>query len=485
MKLRRWISMGLVAVLLAGCGNGAGTVTSSPGAGTTGTPTETPAAAGETLELTYQYWDLIPDQETVFKNFTDSYKEETGNTVTIKGQFVSDAGWEDILKTQIASGSGPEVFHMDLNNASAWKDNVIQPLSPYFEDSFWEQFVPTAIDVWKLDGAYYAVPNSFSVCGILYNKEMFAEAGIQVDSTTRWTLDDFDGALEKLYSTFGNKTITHTDGKQYPYYYLGTTATMYWWWLLWGQGGVSPVETNNIAQAAYVDGIMKIAEYANKGYLTTNGDVLPAKTSNSFSTAGNVAMLLTGDWTPTAFYRTENGIGEEAVPMASTYGSLPYPVGKDGKVHTEIYNQGVVLNKNLTGTRAQIGADFIEYMTTGDAWLAARGPEVGGLGIPARQEWATAYAKDWFPQADQRDAFVWTAENGLITSPDYHLEGIDVTTPITEVINFAYGEALKPDYNAEATRQKVVEKLEAAQKSLNTQYKESGITPDNPDATVK
>jgi ABC-type glycerol-3-phosphate transport system substrate-binding protein len=107
------------------------------------------------IKLTYQYWDLIPEQEKIFAKFSEEYKEKTGIEVSIDGQYISDAGWEDTLKTQVAAGSGPDVFHLDLGMASSWRDAVIQPMSPYYEKDFWDQFIPSTIDAWKFDDEYY------------------------------------------------------------------------------------------------------------------------------------------------------------------------------------------------------------------------------------------------------------------------------------------------------------------------------------------
>jgi ABC-type glycerol-3-phosphate transport system substrate-binding protein len=440
----------------------------------------------ESIKLTYQYWDLIPNQDQIFQKFTEEYKKETGINVTVEGQYVTDAGWEDTLKTQIAAGSGPDVFHMDLNNFSAWKDAVMQPLSPYFEKDFWNQFVPSAINVWKSDDQYYAVPNSFSVVAFLYNKEMFKNAGINVDGNTRWTLQDFEAAMAKIHDTYNGKTVKYTDGKDYPYYTVGTRSLMYWWWLFWGYGGKSLAETNNIAQNAYADAIMKIADYADKGWVTNSADVLPGKTTTAFSSAANVAIYPTGDWTPTTFYRQDKGIEGTQVPLKVDYGSITVPLGNDGKVHAEMYNQGVVMNKNLTGWKAQAAAAFIKYMTTTDAWMGARGPQAGGLGIPAKKDWNEQYATTWFDKPEQRSAFVWEANNGVITSPDYNVGGVDLYTPIQDALTLAYDEAVKAGpMDAAAVRAKVVAKLEEGQKSLNTQLQENGVKLDNPDAKIQ
>lgn len=441
----------------------------------------------ESIKLTYQYWDLIPNQDQIFAKFTEEYKKETGINVTIEGQYVTDAGWEDTLKTQVAAGSGPDVFHLDLNLFSAWRDAVIQPLTPYFDKTHWDQFVPSAINVWKADDEYYAVPNSFSVVAFLYNKEMFKNAGINIDSkTTRWTLKDFEDAMAKLSETYKGKTVKYSDGKEYPYYVVGTRSLMYWWWLFWSYGGKSLAETNNIAQNAYADAIMKIADYADKGWVVNAADVQPGKTTTAFSSAANVAIYPTGDWTPTTFYRQDKGIEGTKVPLAVDYGSLTVPLGTDGKVHAEMYNQGVVMNKNLTSWKAQAAAAFINYMTATDAWMGARGPEAGGLGIPARKEWNEKYATSWFDKPDQRSAFVWEANNGVITSPDYNVGGVDLYTPIQDALTLAYDEAVKPGaYDAAALRAKVVAKLEEGQKSLNIQLQENGVKLSNADAKIK
>ncbi|MEO2078618.1 MAG: hypothetical protein ABGX20_25240 [Bacillus sp. (in: firmicutes)] len=438
------------------------------------------------IKLTYQYWDLIPNQDELFAKFSKDYKAKTGINVTINGQYITDAGWEDTLKTQVAAGGGPDVFHLDLGLASSWRDAVIQPLSPYYKKDFWNQFIPSAINVWKFDADYYAVPNSFSVVDFLYNKEMFKNAGVNVDSSTRWSLEDFEVAMQKIHDTYQGKTVKYEDGKTYPYYTVGTASLMYWWWLFWSYGGESLNKTNNIAQKEYVDAIMKIAGYADKGWVTNSADVQPGKVTIAFSSAANVAIYPTGDWTPTTFYRKDKGIGEARVPQKVDYGSLVVPLGKDGKPHAEMYNQGVVMNKNLSGWKADAAAEFIKYMTTTDAWMGARGPEAGGLGIPARKEWAKEYATTWFEKPEERDAFVWTANNGVITSSDYHVNGVDMYTPVQDALTLAYNAAVKAGpMDEDAVRKQVIAKLEEGQKSLNTQLQENDIKLDNPSGKIK
>ncbi len=437
------------------------------------------------ITLTYQYWDLIPNQDEIFSKFTEEYLAETGITVNIDGQFVSGGDWESTVKTQIAAGSGPDVFHLDLGKFSGFRP-VLQPIDKYFEDDFWDQFVPSAIDVWNYNDEQYAISNSFSVVSFLYNKTMFEEAGLDYNSDSEITLDEFEHIMETLYNTYNGKTVTDDDGNEYPYYVVGGTSAMYWWWMFFGFGGEALADTNNVAQEAYVDAAMKIAEYADKGWVVNANEIVPDKTSTAFSTAGNVAMYSTGDWTPTFFYRTHNGIGTDAMPITVDYASLKAPVGIDGKTHSEMYNQGIVMNKNLEGDRAEAAAALIEYMGSTDAWLAARGPEVGGLGIPAKKDWNAEYSTSWFDKPEQRSAFVDVANNGTIHTSDYNVGAVDLWGPVQESINVAYAAAIEDGpLDEAAVRAQVIEVLENGQKSINEQLAENGLESDNPDATIK
>ncbi len=501
-KACKLISLALTAVmlvtLLAACGGTTPPSTTPDSSGTPATSTASTTPAGgpaepteakpASIELNYAYWDFLPDQENIFADFAAQYKEKTGIDVTVEGVLVTDANWQDTFKTQVAAGSGPDVFHLDANWLSAWGDTVIQPIDQYFDASFWDQFVPAANEMWLKDGKHYAVSNSYSVISVLYNEKMVADAGATVPSTTgTWSLEEFEAAMEKIYNYHKDKKITYTDGKEYPYYVIGTTSTMYYFWLMYGpMGGIPMAETNNIAQNAYADAIVKIAEWVDKGWVSPSADVQPGNTTVAFSAGANVAFSLTGDWTATSFYRQDHGIGGEKIPLAVSYSSCPTPLGKDGKVVSEMYNQGVVMNKNLTGWKAHSAAALIEYMTTSDAWLRARGPEVGGLGLPARTEWSTQYATTWFEKPAEREAFIWTAENGRICSPDYNAGGIDLTTKLTEVIKAVVTEAQKDGaLDLAATRATVVTELEKQQQLLNLELTENGIELDNPDAKIK
>ncbi|MEG1501373.1 MAG: hypothetical protein RR396_05390, partial [Clostridiales bacterium] len=253
--------------------------------------------------------------------------------IKVAGQLVT-GDWQDTQKTQIAAGGGSDVFHLDLNWLSAWADNVIQPLDPYIEADFWDQFVPNASDVWMKDGKHYAASNSYSVISVLYNEKMIKDAGATVPAYNEtWTLEQFEAAMEKVYTYHQDQKITYSDGKEYPYYILGTTSAMYFYWLMYGpMGGIPMADTNNIAQNAYADAIVKMGEWIDKGWVTPSAEVEPGQGTVAFSAGGNVAFSITGDWTPTGFYRKANGIGEEKTPLTVSYSSCPTPVGKDGKV---------------------------------------------------------------------------------------------------------------------------------------------------------
>lgn len=484
MKAKRILAVILAAAMCTGAfaGCSGDTTTSSAGAASTDGTTEESqggeTATGDPVTLTWLN-SVQVDVTPYIEEFTKQYEEETGVPVTIEITASTD-DWMDTVKTAVAAGSGPDIWNMDVNWLSAWKDTVIQPLDPYIDSSVFEQYSENGIDLWKSGDHYYALPVTFSVVGFMYNKDLTDELGLDMSKT--WTFEEFESYLEKADEQLKGKTVTYSDGNEYPYILLGSSHTMYYWWLLVGvEGGTALCDTNNIAQNAFVEGILKMAEWRSKGW--TVQQVTPGNTTAAFSDAGNVLFWPTGDWTITALVRQPLGIESEPLPVNTNYASIAAPLGADGKSHTEVYNQGMVMNKNVQGEAAKAGAEFIRYMTN-DAWNDVYGPGAYNYSLPGRTDWMEEYTS-WLPDESAGSGFLETLEEGVIHSPDYNAGGIDLTSSVQNVVEAAYAEVEANGYNEDTLRSLIVSKLESEQELLNVQLQENGIELDNPDAKVK
>ena len=183
----------------------------------------------ESITIDYSYNGVL-DVEPYLTAFEEYFEATYGIPVTVNLQTAPDD--IDVIKTAVAAGSGPDLWHMDVNYFSSFRGNVIQPLSTYLDDDIWAEYLDNGVGVWKYEDDCYALPVSFSVVGMLYNKTALEDAGITLGTT--WTIDEFESALETAYACYKDKTVTYSDGNEYPYFMLSTQHTMYYWWLFYG-----------------------------------------------------------------------------------------------------------------------------------------------------------------------------------------------------------------------------------------------------------
>ncbi|WP_347553214.1 extracellular solute-binding protein (plasmid) [Pseudalkalibacillus hwajinpoensis] len=96
------------------------------------------------------------------------------------------------LKAQMAAGEGPDIFtNPGYESARLWK-NYLEDLSdqPWVNEAYENSLEPITID-----GSIYGMPMNLEGYGFIYNKDLFAEAGIE---SLPSTLSELKAAAEKL-----------------------------------------------------------------------------------------------------------------------------------------------------------------------------------------------------------------------------------------------------------------------------------------------
>lgn len=191
------------ALILSACGG------LTPGSDEEGSDDDTGTAEPVSTE--------VPDEEATIKlAFVDGPDmvdelitafEEKYPQVTVEPQFTEFTDYIKSIKLTMASDTAPDIAQY---NPGPMKDLVgsghIRNLEPFKEAYGWEDSFPevsleqlTAEENGKVYGTgnLYAVPAGLSLTGIFYNKELAAEAGIDIPPAT---LDDFEQALEQAKS---------------------------------------------------------------------------------------------------------------------------------------------------------------------------------------------------------------------------------------------------------------------------------------------
>ncbi len=142
-------------------------------------------AQGTTLKLFF-YSPELSDQ---YNDMAREYKAETGNTLDIT---VLQADYVTVLRARLNSGDIPDVFM-----SSAYADN--QTYKDYILDltgqDFIKQIEPTALMGVTVKGRVTGYPFLVQSHSFIYNKKIFADAGIKVLPRT---IKEYEAVCEKL-----------------------------------------------------------------------------------------------------------------------------------------------------------------------------------------------------------------------------------------------------------------------------------------------
>lgn len=155
--------------------------------------------------ITMQIWDTA--QRDGMQALADAYHEMHPD-VTVKIQVTSwDEYWTK-LEAAAVSNSLPDVFWMHTNYILQYADNGMladlshlydSESSTYYTDHFSDVSLANAQGS---DGKIYGVPKDKDTVGLVYNKEMFDQAGLSYPDET-WTWDDLVNASQTIYDKTG------------------------------------------------------------------------------------------------------------------------------------------------------------------------------------------------------------------------------------------------------------------------------------------
>lgn len=167
-------------------------------------------------------------------NFNDKYNGRYFADIEFIPRNDSGGGYSDKVNASVMSGDLPDVITVDGPDISAYAANgIIQPLSELTEEEK-GVYLDSIIEQGTVGGELYALGAMESSVGLYYNKDILAEAGIDVPKAGNpWTLSEFKGILEKLKPVMKEKggyplDMTFPTGEASIYYYAP---------FIWSNGG--------------------------------------------------------------------------------------------------------------------------------------------------------------------------------------------------------------------------------------------------------
>jgi len=278
-----WVlSILVVALFVTACGGNTGSNSNNQSS-------EGSSNSAEKVTLKFYHW-IGQEAGPVVKEINDKFTEKYPH-ITIEFESAPTDQFETVIKTRLASGDAPDLFGVFPGTK---KDPFVE--ANYLMDLSDQEWVSRLYDssqsVASYDGKVYALPIDSNVLGVVYNKQIFAELGLEVP--TNW--DEFLAVSEKIKAAnitpiaIGNKDLWIT---QLIPYAMAPTAIY--------QENISFDEQMSKGQATFTGSPWKQMMtdylaldqkgYFNKGVLGTTYDQTVQLIASE-----KAAMTLNGNW---------------------------------------------------------------------------------------------------------------------------------------------------------------------------------------------
>lgn len=360
-----------LTVALAGCGgSGSKGSTTEPAKTDTGSQ----AKAEEKVEIEYWQYDY-PSKTKLMDQLIKEFQDKNPN-ITVKHVTHPYEQYNEKVAATVSAGRGADVINLYYGWLPLYVDSgYLQPLP---EDAFpaatiEKEFFPL-VKAAKMDGKYYVIPTAVRTLAMMYNKDLFKEAGIAAPPKT-W--DELVDQAKKLTKRDANGQLQQVG------FYFNTGGQGHNWFreVLIRQAGGNPQSADykkidwasDAGQKAFkwwveLQTVHKVGEI---GFMTD--DVTAFK-------AGKAAMNIDGS------FRVGN-----LKDVTFDWASAPLPVGPDGKNYTMSSFWANGITKKATGAKKDAAVKFLQFLTQPDV-MERWTKDIGEL--PARPEVAQKFKDD-------------------------------------------------------------------------------------------
>ena len=277
------------------------------------------------------------------------------NGITVEQEYQNDAS--NIIKIKFASGESPDIMttyeqefvdqgkYMDLGSMSQWWDRLIPSMKESCTD--------------LTSGKQFRVCTNMTMAGFFYNKQMFADLGLEVATT--W--DELVANLEAIKEAYPDVDPWFIFGEAWHLGHLIEFLPHGYIKAKYGATEAKLAFLNNDEEKlnwADPDGAMgtfakNLVELQEKGLI--NADVLTATGDNCVDAfvTGKCAMFSNGMW-------ALSGILEKAPEMADNIGFAPYPAYMPDGVPVVLVAEDSGYSISVDTENAEAAVDFLTFL---------------------------------------------------------------------------------------------------------------------------
>lgn len=308
--------------------------------------------------------------------FNTQYKGVYKASASYVARTTGASMYETDLMNKQQEGTLPDIITFDAPNGASYANSkLLYPLDDLIPETELEDF----ISVTKFDNKTYGLPIQESSAGFFYNKQIFAQAGIDVSGYTvdnPWTFAQFKDVCDRLVKSGKTKYAVdmRLDATK------DETATYMLYSFIYAAGGEFVSEDGYTAKG-YLNsdetakGFQFLKDLVDKKY--TGYDIAPT----DFFT-GKIPMYLSSGWT---IPDLDNKF-REYFPNRDSWGILPYPKDVRACSATGSWCFGITNNKTEDKTAAKA---LLLWLTSAESSKVIT--DATGM-IPARKSVETNYA---------------------------------------------------------------------------------------------
>ncbi|WP_165069214.1 ABC transporter substrate-binding protein [Marisediminicola senii] len=233
--------------------------------------------------------------------------------ITIETETKTWAVIDDTLLPALSSENGPEIVAMTSDRLPVYATrNALVDLDDFYADSAsnTEALKPEAVDMVSVDGTKFGVPSGFVPLSVIYNKTLFADAGITTFPTT-W--DEWVDAAKKLTIDSNGDGTPEQYGMVLPDH--ATVGNGIWPSLFAGGGGsITSADGTEatIDSPENVDTLTYWADAVRNDLISPTG--VDGIGSDELFTAGKAAMEIGGPWMAGVATASDIDYGLAAIP---------------------------------------------------------------------------------------------------------------------------------------------------------------------------
>lgn len=304
-------------------------------------------AAGDLTEV--RMWTNKSHSQKVMQKLVDDWNETTGKEKGIKFVYeVREGDSDKDVEIAMAAGNAPEIFTTS-NRALAMDGKLLALDDVEGGQEIIDKYGSAFTKGWKINGKVYSIPFSTSTRGLIYNKDMFKEAGLVDENgepTPPKTLNELVEYAKKLTDKDNNKYGIVFPLKWGTWFASDISSPAF---SSTGNEGYDPV-TGKYDYSGFKPMMEAIMQIKKDGSYYPGAEGLDNDPARARFAEGNIGMKFG--------FSFDVGVLNDQFPAKCDWGVAEYPVVDVNNKYKQILsvNDGTVINKE---TAEKTGIDKV------------------------------------------------------------------------------------------------------------------------------